>query len=333
MRTAKRAAGILSLFLILFLSGCRIGDFYFSPSLFGTTLAAGRFSSLTVSEANLLFMDCQSRYNSWYGSDNPGNFWEEEVSGLSFSEYLRESRMKNEICALLILLDIAKERKISLSEEEKSACRQAAVFYYSGLTGEEKAYCKASERDAVSLFEKYRLAEKTIHALMDGAYLEISDNDKRVITLWVICTQSLSEAEALKEQLDNGADFLQKAKDATLLPQVEYQISRGDLNPALEEVAFYLRDQEISDVISCKDAFYIIKCVEDYDENLSRSNESSVYNRLRYEQWSREVLAYASKDAIGIADRLWKSFRFGLTDQITAGNLFDCYREYLKPFS
>ena len=330
--TAVRRKTAAAFFLVLFISlccGCRVGSIFLTKSVSGSVLAAGRYSTITVPEANFLFMDCQSVYNSRYGQPGIGNFWEEDVNGMPFGTYLKENRLKNEICALILLQDVAKERGVSLTEEDEENCRNAASAYFSGLSPEEKEFCQAGEQDAVSLFRKYRLAERTIQELTDGAYLEISDNDRRVITIWVICTDSYSKAQALKEQIDAGGDFLQKAKENTLLSQIEYQVSRGDLNPQLEEIAFYLRDGEVSDVISCGSVYYLIRCVEDFDEELSRENEAAVYNRSLYEQWSREVLAYASGDAIGFTESYWDQYRFSRSDTILSENLFECYRDYL----
>ena len=317
--------------LVLSLSGCqRIGNFYFSTSLTDTYLAAGHKTSLTTREANLIFMDYQTRYNAYYSRSGIENFWELPVSGYTFSDYLKEKRIKEEICLLLLLNDMAKDSGITLDETEKRLCGQAAKTYYSGLNEIERAYCQAQESDVASLYEKYRTAQKLLYQLTDGIYLEISDNDKRVISIQILSTDNLDLANQLHEQLQAGGDFVQAAREHSLLSKIEYQVSRGMLNPALEEIAFYLADGEVSEVIATDGRYFLIRCVEDFDEELSIANEEEIYRQSLYEQWGPIVEEYAAGYKISFQFDLWSEMTFTMTSAMTNANLFDVYDQYLK---
>jgi len=320
---------LLAVMILSSLCGCgRIGGLYFSTSLSDTYIAAGHKANLTTKEANLIFMDYQNRYNAYYNQTGMTGFWDSSVEGYTFGEYLREKRIKEEICLLLLLNDMAVDEGVELSAEEIAECENAAAEYYDGLSEIELSYCMANWSDVCSLYQKYRLAQKTVETIVDGAYLEISDNDKRVIAVQIICMNDKAEAEAVREETISGADFLQAAKAYSNLAKVEYQVSRGTLNPALEEVAFYLADDEISEVIEAEGNFFIIKCINDFDEALSIANEDRVYRQSLYEYWSPAVEEYARGHEISFHRRLWTSMKFYQTEAMESVNLYDVYKKY-----
>lgn len=317
-----------------FLTGCqsRIGGLYFSGSLEDTYIAATDHANLTVKECNLIFMDYQNRYNAYYSRTGLTDFWNSEAPGGTFSDYLKENRIKEEICVLLLLNDMAAQQGVTLSEEELAACKRAAEVYYSGLLEAERTFCKADMSDAEKLYLKYCTAQKMISVLTEGSYLEISDNDKRVITIQVICMEDAEAAKRVQSRVAAGEDFLQAAKENSILEKVEYQVSRGSLNPLLEEVAFYLEDGEISEVLDAGEEYFIIKCIDDFDEAMSMANEEAVYRKSLYEQWYPFVAEYAKNCSVGFSKRLWNKMKFYETQALTADNLYSVYEEYVNIF-
>lgn len=322
---------LLAVMILCSLCGCgRIGSLYFSTSLSDTYIAAGHKANLTTREANLIFMDYQNRYNAYYSQTGMEDFWNSSVDGYTFGEYLKEKRIKEEICLLLLLNDMAVDEGIKLTPEEVKSCEDAATEYYESLSEIELEYCMAKWDDMCSLYQKYRLAQKMVETLTKDAYLEISDNDKRVIAVQLICMDDVNAAEQVYQDTINGADFLQAAKEYSTLAKVEYQISRGTLHPALEDVAFYLADDEISNVIESEGKYFIIKCVNDFDEALSAANEDNVYRQSLYEQWSPIVEEYAKGHEISFHRKLWTSMKFYETEAMKNANLYDVYEKYFK---
>lgn len=329
MRRARPLRLILLSFLIISAAGCgRIGNVYLSASMTDTYLAAANASALTAKEAYLIVMDYQNRYNHYYAQTGISDFWNTEVAGTTFSEYLKEKRLREEVCALLLLDDMAKENDLSLDESEIITCQEAAAAYYSGLNDAERAFCQAKETDVQSLYEKYRLAQKMIASMTDGVYLEISDNDKRVITVQIISVSDASQAETLKQSLQSGADFQTAAKEYSSLSKIEYQVSRGMLSPALEDVAFYLADGEMSDVIESEGYYFLIKCIDDFDEALSEANEDQVYRSSLYGQWGPQLEAFAEQSEVSFREKLWDQLSFYETDAMPDYNLYEIYDQY-----
>ena len=89
-----------------------------------------------------------------------------------------------------------------------------------------KAISSRDESKAASLYEKYRIAQKTIDELCSGINTEVSDNDKRVMILQLIAAPSYEKIEQAKERISSGEDFeecCEKGEDP--FPQIEYQVS------------------------------------------------------------------------------------------------------------
>ena len=160
------------------------------------------------------------------------------------------------------------------------------------------------------MYEKYRIAQKTIDELCSGINTEVSDNDKRVMILQLIAAPSYEKIEQAKERISSGEDFESVAKEVSRFSQIEYQVSRGTLNPILEETAIYMSDGEVSDIIQTEQNYYLIRCVDDFDEVLS-------------------FTSYAKEHTVGISEEIWENLHFYQTTAFTSDDLYETYDRYL----
>ena len=135
--------------------------------------------------------------------------------------------------------------------------------------------------------------------------------------------------EQAKERISSGEDFESVAKEVSRFSQIEYQVSRGTLNPILEETAIYMSDGEVSDIIQTEQNYYLIRCVDDFDEVLSSENESQVFGKLRYATWSQSFTSYAKEHTVGISEEIWENLHFYQTTAFTSDDLYETYDRYL----
>ena len=126
----------------------------------------------------------------------------------------------------------------------------------------------------------------------------------------------------------SGEDFESVAKEVSRFSQIEYQVSRGTLNPILEETAIYMSDGEVSDIIQTEQNYYLIRCVDDFDEVLSSENESQVFGKLRYATWSQSITSYAKEHTVGISEEIWENLHFYQTTAFTSDDLYETYDRY-----
>lgn len=309
------------------LSGCK--SVVLSTSLTDHILLSGTKTRLSLEECSLVFLDFQTRYNLYYENLGQTDFWNEDAGESDFSDYLRDGRVKEELCTLVLLNDMAADLDVTLTEEDREACQAAAADYYRSLSDEEQEYVQSDESKVASLYEKYCVAQKAIDALSADINTEISDNDKRVMILQLIASPSRDVIENAKERISSGEDFESVAKEVSRFSQVEYQVSRGTLNPILEETAFFMSDGDVSDIIQTEENFYLIRCVDDFDEELSAANESKVLGKLRYAEWSQSFTEYAKAHPVSVSEEIWKNLHFYQTSTFSSDDLYETYDRYI----
>ena len=324
----KYRIGLAACLASVCLGGCK--GVVLSTSLTDHTLLSGTKTRLSLEECSLVFLDFQTRYNRYYENLGETDFWKEEAGESDFSDYLRDGRVKEELCALVLLNDMASNLGVTLDENDKASCQEAAVDYYGSLLETEKEYVQSDEAKVVSLYEKYRIAQKTIDVLSANINTEVSDNDKRVMILQIIASSSRETIESAKERISAGEDFESVAKDLSRFSQIEYQVSRGTLNPLLEETAIYMSDGDVSDIIQTEENYYLIRCVDDFDEELSAANESKVLGKLRYAAWSQSFIDYAKEHPVAISEEIWEKLHFYQTSEFTSDDLYETYDKYVE---
>ena len=318
---------ILALAVVLF-SGC--SALRVTTDLQKRILASSGSTDLTLQEFTFLLMDCQNRYNLYYTGLGMTGFWETETGGVSFADQVKNSELKEEVCTLLLLDRLAREKGISLTAENRETCRRAAENYLKGLSEPEILFCGDNADALKSLYEKYGLAEKVIAEICNIVEDEVSDNDKRVILLQVISCRTRDEAQQAAQKLKDGESFKSVAEQFSTLQIVDYQVTRGVLNPILEEKAFHMSDGEVSDIIETGDAFYLLKCVNDFDQGLSRTYEESTLDGIRYAIWSQELADYAKDHKVAVSSGLWEHITFSETTAMKTTNLYTNFRNFWK---
>lgn len=328
LKLKKQMIGLTAVGMLFCLNGCN--SVVFSNSLTDHVLLSGTKTRLTLEECSLVFLDFQTRYNLYYQNLGENNFWEEKAGESDFSNYLRDGRVKEELCTLVLLNDMASELGVTITEEDRAMCQTAAADYYGSLSSEEREYVQSDESKVQALYEKYRVAQKAIDVLCADINTEVSDNDKRVMILQLIASPSREEIEQAKERISSGEDFETVAKEISRFSQVEYQVSRGTLNPILEETAFYMSDGDVSNIIQTEENYYLIRCVDDFDEALSAANESKVLEKLRYATWSKSFVEYATTHSVAVSEEIWNKMHFYQTLNFSSDDLYETYEMYFE---
>ena len=137
----KQIIGLTACLAGLCFSGCR--DVVLSTSLNDHILFSGTKTRLSLEECSLVFLDFQTRYNLYYENLGETDFWKEKAGESDFSDYLRDGRIKEELCTLVLLNDMASGLGVTLTDEERSAClmRRKAI---SNQTSQKQHLCMKS---------------------------------------------------------------------------------------------------------------------------------------------------------------------------------------------
>ena len=157
-----------------------------------------------------------------------GQIWSAQVdeSGKTFEEYTKE-QLKSFMDELKILTLLAKERNISLTEEEASAMAKASEEYLAALTPEDISYMGVDETSVNTMFHDYCLANKTVEELTKDLDMEVSDSEAKVIQISEVRTADREAAQAVSDSIEAGAS-LEKAAASEGLEVSSAKIGRAD---------------------------------------------------------------------------------------------------------
>lgn len=261
---------------------------------------------LTSAEVRLIALQYKTLYESYYMDLLGPGFWDEEAAeGMSFENYVKEYYIWNECRSLLCLMAIAAEKNYSLTAVEEETVSEAAALYYASLSQDELNYTGASAEDAEKLLSRYLLAEHAVSDLISGKKPDVSDEESRVADIQVIHMTSRETAEKVRQSILSGEDFSALAKENTIDDRIVYSVKKGAPEAELNRIIFSMRNNDVSDIISLNDSYYIIRMVNSYNTLMSSNYKANLLAERRFEGWADTYETYASKTGIRRDEKEW----------------------------
>ena len=324
----KKTALALVLFLALsMVSGCRLGN---KEIVLGSDLAGNEVfridkTGCSLAEAMVFLTNYQNIYGTVYGV----NLWEQDLGESSLEQYVKDLTISQ--LAKIISMDLlAEQQEISLTDEEQDRLKETARKYYDSLSKEEIAYMGVKESDIVKLYRQYGLADKLYQSLTVDVNEEVSDDEARVMRVQEIFVVTKEKADAVTAGLDQGTDFLTLAGTYNEAEQTETAFGRGDRPKAVEEAAFALAKDEISGAIETDDGYYFIKCISNYDQELTDANKQTILERRKKEAFDDVYDAFVAQTPSRMNETLWDSVELTFGDEIRTDSFFETYETYGK---
>ena len=292
------------------------------------TLLSGRKSDKEYGKAETMVIVTTERLR--YEELYTDQIWDTVVdeSGTTFEETLM-TQIHDFLKELKTMSRMAEEEKVTLSGKERELAKQAAAQYMEELKNAGDS--SEIDRDVVeSLYEDYWKAEKLVETLTESVNLEVSDSEAKVITVDEIVLSDKDQAdEALKKVQTEGTDFLTVAKEMSEDQEIEKKISRGMRSDAYEQAAYALSTGETSDVIEADGKYYILRCVNDYDEAATKIRKEEMIREKKNEAFYETYSEYAAKVHLAKDDSLWKNL--SITDgEKTSADFFEIFETVCK---
>lgn len=292
------------------------------------TLLSGRKSEREYGKAETMVIVTTERLR--YEELYTDKIWDTVVdeSGTTFEETLL-SQIHDFLKELKTMSRMADEEKVTLSGKERELAKQAAAQYMKELKNAGES--SEIDKDVVeSLYEDYWKTEKLVETLTGSVNLEVSDSEAKVITVDEIVLSDKDQAdEALKEVQMEGTDFMTVAKGVSEDQEIEKKISRGLRPEAYEKAAYALATGEISDVIEADGKYYILRCVNDYDESATKVRKEEMVREKKNEAFYETYSEYAAKVHFAKDDSLWKNL--SITDgERTSADFFEIFETVCK---
>lgn len=238
------------------------------------------------------------------------------------------------VTQMAVIGKTAKSQKVTLSSDEKDQAVQRAEQLVGGATEEDKkSYCLTVQQMS-DVFEENLLAEKMFYIATDEVDTDISDEEalQRKIQYIRILTNGTTEsgvkvnlgskekAEALKranQLLQDGAkeeDFLAFAQKNTDGASAEATIGKvgqntGELADKAVTEAWKLKKGQLSSVIEGEDGYYIIRCVEETDEDATYERKEQLIEERQTEMFREKYGKWLGDDEVRISKSFWKIFQ------------------------
>ena len=284
---------------------------------------------LEKEEVRTIALTQSSLFQQFYIPLTGSEFWNQLTEeNQTFESYTKDTIVFEEAAALTILNAIADSWELELNDSEKDLAKQAADEYYDTMSKEAKRYTGASRSDVTRLIQKYVRALDVIELLAEDVNMEVSDNEMRVMDIQVIICSDQATAQQVKAQVDAGADFLSLAKQYSIANTYEYSVRRGELAEELENTVFAMDSGTVTQVIQVGDEFYLIKCVNDYNELLSEENRSNIQQQRIYQMWMDTAADFVLDRKLEINERSCNHSSLELNTQAQNTQLFDIIETY-----
>ena len=256
-------------------------------------------------EAMVILTTEKLRYEDVYTEE----IWSASVDrqGTAFESVLLP-QIRDFLIDLKTMSNMAEEWEIALTSREKELTAEAAAQYYLALGSTMAEEFELEQSDVRDLYEDYWTAEKLVARLTGDLNLEVSDSEAKVITVAQIELFNRETAEEVLEKVqEEGSDFYSIAKEYSENEEIKRQIYRGLTGAEYEDAAFAMAEGEVSDVVADEGRFYILKCLDDYDEEATRVRKEQMMQEKKTEAFHTSYQAYKSEHPLTGDEEFWST--------------------------
>lgn len=297
-----------------------------------------------IPEMMIYLTTTQNQYESVYGDE----IWNTSWNGVTLEQNVKETVLeKNAQIKTMYLL--AKNKNIVLAEEEQKKVAQAAEEYINGLNPIEKELLDVSGSLVEKLYTEYALADKVYQSIVQEINPEISDDEARIITVQHIFFRTygkdekeqrveydanrkqeiLEKANMVRDLAVSGEeDFLELAAHYSDDSTVVYSFGKGEMDPAIEEAAFLLETDEVSQVITSENGYHIMKCINTLNREETDANKHGIVEARRNEAFGTEYNGFVEGLAKRLNSTVWNQISFLKDERVTTQNFFEVYDKY-----
>ncbi len=323
MKKRKRLAAWLALLILtrLCLTACGSGIPMVSDAGDGQGYSDAQIMLVVATERN--------RYRDVYTDQ----IWQVEVDdeGTLFQTYLLKS-IQSFLQELKTMNRLADERGIRLTGQEKEQLERLAADFYGGLTKEDLEYTGIDEAGVYDFYVEYHLANRLVDELTRDVNLEISDSEAKVIRVQEIVLSDENQAqEVFGQAAAENADFLSLARSVSEDKEIEKPIGRNERSKEYEDVVFALEIGQISPVISEGGKYYIVRCLDDYDEEATLERKKKLAAARKNQAFRQIYDNFVAESTVEIKSDVWEELSLSEESASTTTNLFELYQETMNP--
>ncbi|SFG20975.1 peptidylprolyl isomerase [Oribacterium sp. WCC10] len=281
----------------------------------------------TEAECRIVIGSERNRYQNALGAE----IWNLPVENqfeTTYGPYF-VARIKEFLQDIKTLNLLAERTGIIATSTEMDTIRTIAGQFYDSLTPEDKEFMgDCSLDDVIHIYTEYFVACKTANYLISDADLEVSDAEVKVIKIQLIEKSDLAEAQKLLELVNvEGANFAYYARQNSEDTDIEKTLSKSDSTDELYTAAFSLEEGQISDIISKDGKYYIIKCINAYDEEATHDKKKKLESALKSKAFFDDFGEYKEQHIVRFREPFWNEIDLSQNSESKADNFFELFDE------
>lgn len=300
--------------------------------------------SCTKDEMMVYLTTIQNQYESVYGAE----IWNTSLEGVTLEENVKETVLAK-IAQIKTMYLLAKEKNVTLDEEEETKVKSAATEYFESLNETEIEFMGVSADTIETLYREYAMADKVYRQIIQDINPEISDDEARRITVQHILIRtvvsngvgnlvpySAEEKQAAYQKmneiremaLDGEHDFAELASQYSEDTTITYSFGKGEMDEAFETAAFQLGTDEVSSVVESEVGYHLIKCISTFNREETDANKLEIVEERRKEVFGQEYDAFVETLVRNLNHKLWDELTLIHDEQVRTSNFFDVYAKY-----
>lgn len=300
----------------------------------------------TMPEIMVFLTTTQSEYEKVYGEQ----IWNTSLDGVTLETYVKD-KVLEKAAQIKSMYLLAKSKDIQLDEQEVSFAKAAAKDYCGQIGAAQKEEFGITEELVQKLFEEYAMANKVYLAITGDVNPEISDDEARIVTIQHVLIRTSS-----KDADGNRVEFMTAQKDAAyekaqkVLEEAKagkksfeeiasrysedsnltYSFGKGEMDPAIEAVAFQLETDEISNVVESESGYHVIKCISTFDSDETQANKKKILEERRNEAFGLEYDAFVEGLTKKLNESAWEEVGLLRNGSLPMADFFDVYDKFFQ---
>lgn len=286
----------------------------------------------------------QNQYENVYGAE----IWNTSLDDVTLEENVKETVLAR-IAQIKTMYLLAKEKGITLDEQEEEKVTAAAAEYFQSLKETEVEQMGVEAKTIENLYREYAMANKVYQYIIQDVNPEISDDEARTITVqhifirtWSLDTDgnrvpySESAKQAAYEKaceiremaVDGEHDFAELASKYSEDSNITHSFGKGELDEAYETAAFMLETDEVSQVVETETGYHIIKCLNTFNREETDANKLKIVEQRRKEVFGQEYDRFVETLVRNLNQKLWDEVTLLHDSEVTTSNFFEVYAKY-----
>lgn len=301
--------------------------------------------SCSLSEILVYLTNTKNQYEEVYGK----RIWEIKYEDILLEENIKETVLAR-IARIKAMNLLAKEKKITLSEEENKLLDIVAQSYFSSLNDVEIKKMDISLELIRSMYGEYALADKVYEYIIKDINPEISDDEARTITITHILIKTHTNdsqgnkipystngkkaaytlAKEVWERAMSGESFDLLAETYNEDVRDTFSFGKGEVDDMLEEASFLLGTNEISKIVETENGFEIIKCLNTFNREETDLNKVKIVEKRKREVFNEEYETFVSGLTKNMNEKLWDDVGLIHDDEVSTTSFWQIYDEKYK---